>query len=32
MLDGHQVIPSGFGADVFRSFPLGVRCVDGDQN
>jgi hypothetical protein len=31
-LDGHQVIPSGFGADVFRSFPLGVRCVDGDQN
>jgi len=24
-LDGHQVIPSGFGTDVFRGFPLGVR-------
>jgi hypothetical protein len=32
MLDGHQVIPSGSGADGFRSFPLGVRGVEGDQD
>ncbi len=32
MLDGHQVVPSGFPADVFRGFPLGVRGVQGDQD
>src|SRR5713226_3843987 len=31
-LDGHQVIPSGSGADVFCGFPLGVRGVESDQD
>ena len=30
-LDGHQEVPSGLPADVFRSFPLGVRGVERDQ-
>ena len=32
MLDGHQVVPSGSGADGFRGFPLGVRGVEGDED
>ena len=31
-LDGHQEIPSGLAADVFRGFPLGVRGVERDQD
>ena len=31
MLDGHQVVPSGLPADVFRGFPLGVQRVRGDD-
>jgi hypothetical protein len=31
-LDRHQVIPSGLPGDGIRSFPLGMRGVEGDQD